>query len=132
MLESPASPKGAEGGTELGALGTTFRSTSRPRIAIRGSTLVSRSSPDMRFWIALAVALASDFVDFFGGFLPWLGDIVDGITLAILYPMIGVFALFGVPELLSAIFPPAALLDFLPFFTVGVIAYKILGGKRKR
>ena len=71
-------------------------------------------------YLAFVVAAGIDLFDYIGGFVPYLGDILD-----VLGPLIyGALlkdkrALIGMTELAS-LFPPALFLDFIPIhiFTV--------------
>ncbi|NVM21656.1 MAG: hypothetical protein HWN68_07745 [Desulfobacterales bacterium] len=81
---------------------------------------------NLKFMVALVLALVLDGVDFVGGFIPILGDVIDMFGIIILFSLIGVYALIGVAE-----FVP--LVDFLPLFVGSVIAWKmdVLGRRGK-
>ena len=76
---------------------------------------------NIKFLLAMAVALMMDGLDFIGGFLPIIGDVADIIGIVFLFPLIGKYALLGGAE-----FVP--FLDFLPFFSFAVVVWKIRGG----
>lgn len=62
--------------------------------------------------LVIAVAVVSDILDYFGGAIPVIGDVIDIGTSAILYPKLGnVNTAFTLIELI-----PGA--DFLPTYTV--------------
>jgi len=69
-----------------------------------------------KFWMALFIAIILDLVDWgIVGLIPVLGDALDIIGIAILFPFIGVYSLLGVVELIPI------LGDLSPSFTVAVI-----------
>ena len=73
-----------------------------------------------KFLMSVTIALMMDGLDFIGGFLPIVGDIADVIGIVCLFPLIGKYALVSGVELIP-------FLDFLPFFTVSVIVWKMKG-----
>lgn len=84
---------------------------------------------NMKFWLALVIAIGLDIADFFGGWIPIVGDVLDVVGVGILLFLIGSAALLGALELIP-------LVDFLPMFTGAVFLsrfpmfkkFKILGG----
>ena len=49
----------------------------------------------LRYYVAFAVAIVSDLLDYtVVGSLPVIGDVIDAITVPILYTLIGKFSLF--------------------------------------
>jgi len=69
-----------------------------------------------KFWIALFIAVLLDLADWgIVGLIPVLGDALDIIGIAILFPFIGVYALLGAVEFIPI------LGDLAPSFTVAVI-----------
>lgn len=63
-------------------------------------------------WAALlGIAVASDILDYLGGFIPIIGDVLDLLTTAILFPYLGRRSAIGLVELV-----PGA--DFLPTYTL--------------
>lgn len=72
----------------------------------------------LRYYVAFAVAIVSDLLDYtVVGSLPIVGDIIDAITVPILYALIGKFSLAGAIE-----FIPFA--DLIPTYTIAVaLAY---------
>jgi len=70
--------------------------------------------------IALIIAIISDLLDYFGAGLPIVGDIVDLITVALLYPLIGKASLPGFLEFIPGvdIFPTYTLLAIVHLFRV--------------
>ncbi|MGI0019412.1 MAG: hypothetical protein ACREAY_02965 [Nitrososphaera sp.] len=73
----------------------------------------------LRYYVAFAVAIVSDLLDYTAmGSLPVIGDVIDAITIPILYALIGKFSLFGAVE-----FIPFA--DLVPTYTIAVaLAYR--------
>lgn len=78
---------------------------------------------NIKFMVALLVALIMDALDFFGGFLPVVGDVADIFGIVFLFPLIGKYAIIGGAE-----FVP--FLDFLPFFMTAVIIWRMKGGQQ--
>ena len=81
----------------------------------------------LRYYVAFAVAIVSDLLDYTAaGSLPVIGDVIDAITVPILYALIGKFSLFGAIE-----FIPFA--DLIPTYTIAVaLAYRKELKKSKR
>ena len=77
---------------------------------------------DTKFLMVLVLALFLDGLDYLGGFLPLVGDLLDIFGIIILFPLIGKYALLGAAELIPT-------LDFLPLFTGSVIVWKMKGGE---
>jgi hypothetical protein len=73
----------------------------------------------LRYYVAFAVAIVSDLLDYTAvGSLPIIGDVIDAITLPILYALVGKFSLAGAIE-----FIPFA--DLIPTYTIAVaLAYR--------
>jgi len=66
-----------------------------------------------KFWIAVVIALGLDIVDFFGAWIPIIGDVLDIVGVGILFYLTGPTALLGLLELIP-------LVDFLPTFTAAI------------
>lgn len=83
-----------------------------------------------RDYLALGVAGIADLIDYAGGAIPYLGEPLDILAPTIYgYLLKDARALIGMSEAAS-IFPPAALLDFVPIHTMTVLY--ILNDKKKR
>lgn len=72
----------------------------------------------MKIWAALAVAIVSDVLDYVGGFIPGVGDILDLITIPILFYLTGYnkLMLVGAAEFIPFV-------DFLPTYTILVMMH---------
>ena len=75
------------------------------------------------FWVAFIVALVLDGLDYVGGWLPIVGDVLDVFGVIVLYKLIGPVAVLGIAELVPA-------LDFLPVFTGTVVISKLMEKRR--
>lgn len=71
----------------------------------------------MHWAILLGIAVISDILDYFGAAVPIIGDVLDLLTMGVLYPYLGVETAGGAIELI-----PGA--DFLPTYTV-LVAWTI-------
>ena len=73
----------------------------------------------MKEWAALAVAIVSDVLDYVGGFIPGFGDILDLITIPILFYLTGYnkLMLVGATELIPFV-------DFIPTYTILVLMHR--------
>ena len=72
----------------------------------------------MKQLAALAVAIISDVLDYLGGFIPGFGDILDMITIPVLFYLTGYnkLMLVGAAELIP-------LVDFIPTYTILVLMH---------
>jgi hypothetical protein len=83
-----------------------------------------------RFHRALIIAGISDLLDFMGiGEIPILGEVIDIITAALLYPYIGRYVFIGlVPELAPLYLPVVGMLiDELPSWLLAVFIARSQG-----
>lgn len=73
----------------------------------------------LREKLAGFIAVSADLIDFVGGAIPFLGEPMD-VFVALIngYLMKNPRTLLGMGEILS-VFPPAALLDFVPVHSIG-------------
>jgi len=69
--------------------------------------------------LALVIAVFLDLADFVVGWIPIAGDVLDIIGIAVLFPLIGYYALLPVVEFVPFIG------DFIPTFTVAVVLAKM-------
>lgn len=76
--------------------------------------ILSEDPGYVRIVLAVFVAIAGDVVDYFGGFAPWVGEPFDVAPALInAFLLRSPWPLLGAGEAVS-IFPPLALLDFIP------------------
>lgn len=64
----------------------------------------------MHWAVILGIAVISDMLDYFGAGIPLVGDVLDLLTVGLLFPYIGIETGLGLIELV-----PGA--DFLPTYT---------------
>lgn len=74
-------------------------------------------SHSLKMWLlAIVAAVGNDVLDHFGGSLPIAGDILDIISTAAMYPIVGPFYdLFTLSELIPGV-------DFIPVHTSALLA----------
>lgn len=77
----------------------------------------------MHWLLLLAIAVISDVLDYFGAGLPIVGDVLDLLTVGLLFPYIGVPTSIGLIELV-----PGA--DFLPTYTA-LALWRIINAYRE-
>ena len=76
--------------------------------------------------MALAIALFSDGVDLvLVGLIPGIGDVLDLLTIALLYRFLGLYTLGGLAELIPVV-------DIFPTYTALVLAAHFTGKGRFR
>lgn len=82
---------------------------------------------DRRYTFALVFAIVLDLLDYVGGWLPVVGDVLD------LFGVVMLLVLLRNPVALVAAAEFIPLVDFLPMFTVAVVASRgysrLIGGK---
>lgn len=66
------------------------------------------------FTIALIFAVLLDIADFFGGWIPIVGDVIDIFGFILMLILVRQYAIFVLPEFIP-------LLDFLPFYIITII-----------
>jgi len=80
---------------------------------------------EIKWILAFSIAALSDLIDYVGGFIPVMGDIVDVITLPILFFILQEpLVLAGAIELIPGV-------DFVPTW-IGVVAFSYIKKKRDK